>query len=150
MVLKKKQYKKNLYNSFINSFILKGKKKIAKSIIDGTLFSLSKSTGISLVKLLFNIYLKLDYFIEIKQVKIKRRTYTIPFSISYNRRIYLIIRKIKSATESTKRKTSFSENLKVELYNILKLSNNSKALKLLRNNQAQSKTSRSNIHFRWK
>jgi len=102
------------------------------------------------VKLLFNIYLKLDYFIEIKQVKIKRRTYTIPFSISYSRRIYLIIKKIKSATESTKRKTSFSENLKVELYNILKLSNNSKALKLLRNNQAQSKTSRSNIHFRWK
>jgi ribosomal protein S7 len=150
MGLRKKQYKKTLYNSFVNSFILKGKKKIAKNIIDGTLLSLSKSTGISLVKLLFNIYLKLDYFIEIKQVKIKRRTYTIPFSISYSRRIYLIIKKIKSATESTKRKTSFSENLKVELYNILKLSNNSKALKLLRNNQAQSKTSRSNIHFRWK
>ena len=150
MGLRKKQYKKTLYNSFVNSFILKGKKKRAKNIIDGTLLSLSKSTGISLVKLLFNIYLKLDYFIEIKQVKIKRRTYTIPFSISYSRRIYLIIKKIKSATESTKRKTSFSENLKVELYNILKLSNNSKALKLLRNNQAQSKTSRSNIHFRWK
>jgi ribosomal protein S7 len=150
MGLRKKQYKKTLYNSFVNSFILKGKKKIAKNIIDGTLLSLSKSTGISLVKLLFNIYLKLDYFIEIKQVKIKRRTYTIPFSISYSRRIYLIIKKIKSATESTKRKTSFSENLKVELYNILKLSNNSKALKLLRSNQAQSKTSRSNIHFRWK
>jgi ribosomal protein S7 len=150
MELKKKQYKKTLYNSFVNSFILKGKKKKAKSIVDGTLFSLSKSTGISLVKLLFNIYLKLDYFIEIKEVKIKRRTYTIPFSISYSRRIYLIIKKIKSATESIKRKTSFSENLKVELYNILKLSNNSKALKLLRNNQAQSKTSRSNIHFRWK
>lgn len=150
MGLRKKQYKKTLYNSFVNSFILKGKKKTAKNIIDGTLLSLSKSTGISLVKLLFNIYLRLDYFIEIKQVKIKRRTYTIPFSISYNRRIYLIIKKIKSATEATKRKTPFSDNLKIELYNILKMSNNSKALKLLKNNHAQSKTSRSNIHFRWK
>jgi ribosomal protein S7 len=150
MVLKKKQYKKTLYNSLVNSFILKGKKKKAKGIVDTTLLSLSKSTGTSLIKLLFNIYLKLDYFIEIKQVKIKRRAYTIPFAISYNRRIYLIIKKIKTAAESIKRKTSFSENLKVELYNILKMSNNSKALKLLRNNQIQSKASRSNIHFRWK
>lgn len=150
MELKKKQYKKTLYNSLVNSFILKGKKKIAKGIIDVTLLALSKSLGISLIKLLFNIYLKLDYFIEIKQVKIKRRTYTIPFAISYNRRIYLIIKRIKSALESAKRKTSVSDNLKVELYNIIKMSNNSKALKLLRNNQSQSKTSRSNIHFRWK
>lgn len=150
MVLKKKQYKKTLYNSLVNSFILRGKKKKAKSIIDITLLSLSKSMGVSLIKLLFDIYLKLDYFIEIKQVKIKRRTYTIPFAISYNRRIYLIIKKIKMAAESAKRRTSFSSNLKVELYNILKMSNNSKALKLLRTNQIQSKTSRSNIHFRWK
>ena len=150
MVLKKKQYKKTLYNSLVNSFILRGKKKKAKSIVDITLLSLSKSMGVSLIKLLFDIYLKLDYFIEIKQVKIKRRTYTIPFAISYNRRIYLIIKKIKMAAESAKRRTSFSSNLKVELYNILKMSNNSKALKLLRTNQIQSKTSRSNIHFRWK
>ena len=150
MVPKKKQYKKTLYSSLVNSFISQGKKKTAKSIVDITLIKLCKSLGISIIKLLFNIYFKLDYFVEIKQVKIKRRTYSIPFAITYNRRVYLIIKKIKSAIQSSKKKTTFSENLKLELYNILKLSNNSKALKLLKNNQLQSRTSRSNIHFRWK
>lgn len=150
MGLKKKHYKKTLYTSLINNFTLNGKKKLAKNIIDTTLSSLCKNLGVSIIKLLFKLFLKLDNFVEIKQVKIKRRTYTIPFAIKYNRRVYLIIKKIKIATELIHRKTAFSENLKLELYNILKMSNNSKAFKLLKDNQAQSKTSRSNIHFRWK
>lgn len=150
MVQKKKQIKKTLYNSFVNNFILKGKKKTAKSLIDITLLNLSRSSNTSLVQLLFKIYFNLDYFIEIKQVKIKRRTYTIPFAISYSRRIYLIIKKIKSAVNSDKRKIPFSEKLKFELYNILNLTNTSKALKLVKTNQSLVRSSRSNIHFRWK
>ena len=71
MVQKKKQIKKTLYNSFVNNFILKGKKKTAKSLIDITLLNLSRSSNTSLVQMLFKIYFNLDYFIEIKQVKIK-------------------------------------------------------------------------------
>jgi len=150
MVQRKKQHKKTLYNSFINSFILRGKKKTAKTIIDTTLLKLCQNLNTSIVKLLFNVYFKLDYFVEIKQVKIKRRAYTIPFAISYDRRIYLIIKKIKNITHSDKRKVSLSEKLKLELYNILRASNNSKSIKLLKNNQVQARGSRSNIHFRWK
>lgn len=150
MVQKKKQFKKTLYNSFINNFILKGKKKTAKSIIDNTFLNLSIGSNLTLVQLIFKVYFNLDYFIEIKQVKIKRRTYTIPFSINYNRRIYLIIKKIKNATNSDKRKISFSEKLKFELYSILNLANASKAIKMAKTNQSMVRSSRSNIHFRWK
>lgn len=150
MVQKKKQVKKTLYNSFINNFILKGKKKTAKSIIDNTLLNLSRGSKHSLIQLLFKVYFNLDYFIEIKQVKIKRRTYTIPFSINYNRRIYLIIKKIKGAVNSDKRKISFCEKLKFELSSILKLTAASKALKMVKSNHSLVRSSRSNIHFRWK
>lgn len=150
MVQKKKQVKKTLYNSFINNFILKGKKKTAKSIIDNTLLNLSRGFKYSLIQLLFKVYFNLDYFIEIKQVKIKRRTYTIPFSINYNRRIYLIIKKIKSAVNSDKRKIPFCEKLKFELSGILKLTTASKALKMVKSNHSLVRGSRSNIHFRWK
>lgn len=150
MVQKKKQLKKTLYNSFINNFILEGKKKTAKSIVDTTLLTLSTGSDLSLVQLLFKVYFNIDYFIEIKQVVIKRRTYTVPFSIIYNRRIYLIIKKIKNAINLDKRKISLSEKLKFELYNILNLSSSSRALKMVKKNQSLVRSSRSNIHFRWK
>jgi ribosomal protein S7 len=150
MVQKKKQFKKTLYNSFINNFILEGKKKTAKGIVDTALLTLSTGSNLSLVQLLFKVYFNIDYFIEIKQVVIKRRTYTVPFSIIYNRRIYLIIKKIKNAINLDKRKISLPEKLKFELYNILNLSSSSRALKMVKKNQSLVRSSRSNIHFRWK
>lgn len=150
MVQKRKQYKRSLYNSLVNSFILKGKKKTAKTIIDNTMLNLCRSLNTSIIRLLFSVYFKLDSFIEIKQVKIKRRTYTIPFAVSYIRRIYLILKKIKGATKSDKRKIPTSEKLKSELNNVLSASSNSKAIKLLKSNQVLVRSSQANTHFRWK
>jgi len=150
MVKKKRQFNKTLYSCFINMFILKGKKKTIKDIIDLSLINLTQLLNISVVRLFFRLYYILDYYIEIKQVKIKRRTYTVPFSITYDRRIYLIIKKIKNALNSDKRKTSFSDKLKFELNNILSFSRGSKSLKLIKNNRILMRNSRSNIHYRWK
>ena len=148
MVQKRKQYKKTLYNSFVNSFILKGKKRTAKTIIDKTMLNLCQSLGTSIVRLIFIIHLKLDSFVEIKHVKIKRRTYTIPFAVSYPRRLYLILKKLKNVLKLDKRKISISEKLQFELHNVLTVSGNSKSLKLLKGNQALVKSSRANTHFR--
>lgn len=150
MVQRKKQFKKTLYNSFVNNFVLGGKKKLAKNIIDNTFLNLSKNLRVSIVQLLFRVYLKLDCFVEIKHVKIKRRKYTIPFAVNYSRRIYLIIKKIKNSTKSDKRRINFSEKLKIELYNIINFQSSSKAIKSSKAQQALVKSSRSNIHFRWK
>jgi ribosomal protein S7 len=150
MEQRKKQHKKTLYTSFLNNFILKGKKGVTKKSVDNGLSKLCQGLSISIIKMLFQIYTKLDYFIEIKQVKIKRRTYTIPFSITYNRRIYLILKKIKAAIKLDRRQIAFSEKLRFELYNILNFPRNSGAIKLLKNHQALLRSSRSNIHFRWK
>lgn len=150
MVQKEKQFRKNLYRSFVNNFIIQGNKKSSKNFIDNTLTSVAKLLNVSTTKLLFKLYFKLDSFVEIKQVKIKRRSYTIPFGVNYNRRIYLIIKKIKNSVRLDTRKVSSFEKLKTELYTLLKSRRNSRSLKLLKANQKLIRVSRSNIHFRWK
>ena len=120
MVQKQTNYKKTLYYSFLNVFIKKGKKQKAKKLIDNTFFQLCKSFSISSIKILFTIYYKLDYFIEIKQVKIKRRVHVVPFSIIYERRIYLILKKVIGSINMDKRKVCLSEKLRTEIYYLIK------------------------------
>lgn len=150
MVQKKKCYKTNFYKRILNNFILKGKKVVVKNLFDKTLTDVAKILKISTLKLLFKIYLKLNSFIEIKRVNIKRRSYVIPFSVPYSRRVYLIAKRLKTSIRSDKRKISYYEKLKSEIYNLFLMKLNSRSLKLLKSNQTQIRVSRSNIHFRWK
>lgn len=149
-MVQKKQVKKNIYTSFVNSFISKGKTFLAKKIVNDSFQSLSKIMGVTSISLLISIYNRLDASVEIKRVKIKRRTYTIPFTVNYSRRIYLIIKKIKDAVRSDNRKINTTEKLKIELHSLFNTSQQSRAIKSLKQNQTQIRTSRSNIHFRWK
>lgn len=150
MVQKKKCYKTNFYKRILNNFILKGKKVVVKNLFDKTLTDVAKILKISTLKLLFKIYLKLNSFIEIKRVNIKRRSYVIPFSVPYSRRVYFIAKRLKTSIRSDKRKISYYEKLKSEIYNLFLMKLNSRSLKLLKSNQTQIRVSRSNIHFRWK
>lgn len=149
MVLKKNNYKKNLYLSLLNIFLKCGKKNSIKKIFDSVLLNSSHNLRISPILLILKIYFRLDNILEIKEVRIKRRKYRIPFSSNYNRRIYLSSKQIKQSIDVDKRKISLSVKLSQELINII-LVKNSRAIKAKKSNLLLVKNSRSNIHFRWR
>lgn len=143
------QKNKTLYSNFVNSFIKKGKIKQAKLIVDSTFLTLSKKYNISSNNLVIRIFKKLRIFIETKKVRIKRRTYVIPFPVGLNRRRYLVLTWIRSALREDRRRISISEKLVTELTGLFSRNANSKALKHLSLNSSQAVSSRSNVHYRW-
>ena len=109
---------------------------------------MSKKTGLSLHKILLKLFLKLNSFVEIKKVRIKRSSHFVPFSITLKRRSYLIIKWLMQAILEDKRKISMSEKLFTEIQNTIG-NIPSKSIKLRNSNVSQALANRSNIHFRW-
>jgi small subunit ribosomal protein S7 len=142
--------KKNLhlYNKFVGFITKNGKKPKAKVIFDSALFNVTQKLKIPLNKLLLKIFLKLNSYIEIKTIKIRKKIHFVPFPTTYKRRIYLVIKWIINATLEDKRKLNFSEKLSLEIFNLIK-NKSSKSLKIKRNNFSKALINRSNLHFRW-
>jgi|APCry1669192806_1035432.scaffolds.fasta_scaffold00126_24 ribosomal protein S7 len=139
----------NLLNKFKNSFLKSGKSYLAFKLIVQLLNYFSIKYNISPIKFLLVLYKNLNCFLEIRQVKIKRRIYFIPFSISKNRRSYLIFKKLREAICKDKRKISLFEKLKFEILLIIRKDKNSKTLEFNKQNNLKIIVNRSNIHFRW-
>lgn len=140
--------KNTLYFNFLGFFTKKGKKPIAKNLLDTSFFLASKQTGYSLQNLLTIIFLKLQCFVEVKKIRIRRSTYLVPFSINYKRRLYLIIKFLINAVKQDTRRVPFNEKLSQELISII-TNKGSKALKAKEFNISQALSNRSNAHFRW-
>ena len=142
--------KKNLhlYNKFVGFITKNGKKPKAKVIFDSALFNVTQKLKIPLNRLLLKIFLKLNSYIEIKTIKIRKKVHFVPFPTTYKRRIYLVIKWIINATLEDKRKLNFSEKLSLEIFNLIK-NKSSKSLKIKRNNFSKALINRSNLHFRW-
>jgi ribosomal protein S7 len=141
--------KKNLYNKFLNFFIKKGKKVKIKSILDLTFFKMSQRYIYPINTLLLKTFVKLNSFLEIKNVKKNRRARLIPFSIGLSRRSYIALKWVKKAINSDKRKLSFSDKLNAEITNLNFKPKQSNALILKNSNTKQALANRANIHFRW-
>jgi len=139
---------KNLYNKFLGFLIKKGNKIGAMKVLNNAFLKVSKKTGLSLHKILLKLFLKLNSFVEIKKVRIKRSSHFVPFSITLKRRSYLIIKWLMQAILEDKRKISMSEKLFTEIQNTIG-NVPSKAVKLRNSNVSQALANRSNIHFRW-
>jgi ribosomal protein S7 len=137
-----------LYNKFVGFITKKGKKPKAKVIFDSALFNVTQKLKIPLNKLLLKIFLKLNSYIEIKTIKIRKKVHFVPVPTTYKRRIYLVIKWIINATSEDKRKLNFSKKLSLEILNLIK-NKTSKALKIKKNNFAKALINRSNLHFRW-
>jgi len=142
--------KKNLhlYNKFVGFITKNGKKPKAKVIFDSALFNVTQKLKIPLNRLLLKIFLKLNSYIEIKTIKIRKKVHFVPFPTTYKRRIYLVIKWIINATLEDKRKLNFSEKLSLEIFNLIK-NKSSKSLKIKKNNFSKALINRSNLHFRW-
>ena len=139
---------KNLYNNFLGFLIKKGNKIGAKNILTTAFLMVSKKTGYSLQTLILKIFLKLNSFVEVKRVRVKRSSHLVPFSIRVKRRSYLIIKWLMQAVKEDTRKVSMSEKLFVEISNTIKKSP-SRSVKLRNFNISQALSNRSNIHYRW-
>jgi len=140
--------KKSLYDNFIGFLTKDGKKKKAKEVIDTAFLKVSKDLKIPVDLILVKTFLKLNCFVETKKIRIKRSTHTVPFSISFKRKSYLVIKWIMESVHDDERKLSTSEKLSFELLNILRNKSCKTIIKKdLNINQALS--NRSNIHYRW-
>lgn len=138
----------NLYTKFLGSLIKKGNKIKAKKVIDVTFLSLSKLTNYSISFLLYKLFYKLNVFIEAKEVRFRKRINIIPFSITLERRLYLIIKWLLLAVKSNTKNIPISQKITEEILSIF-IGNSSSALRLRSLNNVKVLASRSNMHYRW-
>lgn len=82
----------NLYNIFLGFLIKSGKKKSAKKILDQTVAIVSKEVNLISGLIFFEVFSKLNTFIEVKKMKSKRGSHVIPLLISHKRRSYLVVK----------------------------------------------------------
>jgi len=143
----KKQY--NLYKNFKNFFLKKGKANTANNLMKNILHFFSKKYKVSSSFFLLAIFKKLNSFVEIRQIKIKRKLYYVPFSISIKRRIYLVLKRLKQAILLDKRKVSVYEKIKTEIFLLLSKEKISKSLEIKKNDSSKILLNRANIHYRW-
>jgi len=141
----------DFYSRVLNSFIKQGKKSPVKKSFDECFFTLSKKFRKPLYLILKTIFLLLNNFVETKTLRIKRGRHIVPFPTVMNRRIYLVIKWLTIALKSKKRKSSFANSLKNELFNLFlnKRRSSSKIMKLKQENILRSLSNRSNVHYRW-
>ena len=139
---------KTLYKKFLGFLIKKGNKTVAKNILDKTFFMVSKTTGLSMHVLMLKLFLNLNSFVEVKKVRVGRRSLLVPFSITLKRRSYLIVKWLMQAIKEDNKKTPLSTRLADEIISVLNGSL-SKSKKLRNLNISQAMANRSNIHYRW-
>jgi small subunit ribosomal protein S7 len=139
---------KNLYNKVINFFTKKGNKVKATNLVNSAFDKVSKSTGLSFNAILTKLYLKLNSFVEIKKIKVRRGFHLVPFPISHKRSTYLMIKWLLQAIKNDNRKVPVSDKLFLEINQTIS-SSSSKSLDIKNSNITQVLANRSNIHFRW-
>jgi ribosomal protein S7 len=149
MLKKKSSFtKKTLYNKLIGFITKKGNKLSSLKIINEAFFKVSLNTNLSMQKIILQLFLKLNSFIEVKKVRVKRSFHLVPFQITLKRRSYLIVKWLMQAVKSDKRNISITEKLAFEIEQTLKMET-SKSLKLRNLNITSALANRSNLHYRW-
>jgi ribosomal protein S7 len=148
MKTKSKSFNNLFYSKFLGVLLKKGKKTKAKKILDTVLLKVSKSTKLSIHLVLYRVFFNLNTFVEVRRVRVKRRSFLVPFNVSFSRRISLMLKWILLTVRNDSRRTSTINKLSIEIFKIVKnLPCNSIKLKKLNDSQAFS--NKANIHFRW-
>jgi ribosomal protein S7 len=141
--------KQNFYEKLISCFLLKGKKSISKKIIN---FSLVKLSGkIKNLYLFFShFFFKLNCFIELKFIRLRKTLFNIPFSTTKKRRLFLSSKWVVDSIRNDKTKMASMFKLVGEFKHVFekRISNSGSQSKKIYN-VTQCVFNRSNIHFRW-
>jgi len=104
--------------------------------------------NLSMHRILLELFFKLNSFVEVKNVRVKRSFHLVPFQITLKRRSYLIIKWLMQAVKQDTRNISIIEKLVFEIEQTLK-TETSKALQLRNANITSALANRSNLHYRW-
>jgi ribosomal protein S7 len=149
-MLKKKRSltKKTLYHKLIGFITKKGNKNSSLKIVNDAFFKVSTNTNLSMHIIVLQLFLKLNSFVEVKKVRVKRSFHLVPFQITLKRRSYLIVKWLMQAVKSDKRNIPTVEKLALEIEQTLK-TDSSKSLKLRNLNLTSALLNRSNLHYRW-
>ena len=139
---------KNLYKKIVNFFIKDGNRVKASKLVGLAFYKVSKKTGLSFNQILSKLFVKLNSFVEIKKIRVRRGFHMVPFPISHKRSMYLITKWLVQAIKEDTRKLSMSEKLATEIYNTV-VTQSSKSLDIKNSNISQVMANRANIHFRW-
>ena len=81
---------KNLYKKIVNFFIKDGNRVKASKLVGLAFSKVSKKTGLSFNQILSKLFVKLNSFVEIKKIRVRRGFHMVPFPISHKRSMYLI------------------------------------------------------------
>ena len=139
---------KNLYKKIVNFFIKDGNRVKASKLVGLAFSKVSKKTGLSFNQILSKLFVKLNSFVEIKKIRVRRGFHMVPVPISHKRSMYLITKWLVQAIKEDTRKLSMSEKLATEIYNTV-VTQSSKSLDIKNSNISQVMANRANIHFRW-
>lgn len=145
---KSKQTNTNLYCKFLGFLTKKGNKLNARKLLNKTFFSVSKKLEMSKEKALNLLFYKLNSFVEVKKVRVRRKIVLVPFPISFKRRSYLIVKWIVDSTKGEKKKSPLHKKLTKEILDVLEGSK-SRSQSLRQVNFSKALANKSNAHFRW-
>ena len=140
--------KKTLYSILIGFLTKNGKKAVAVKILTSAFLQVSKKTNLSTRQILLKLFLKLNSFVEVRKIKIRKKNFFVPFPTALKRRLYLTMKWLMEATKKNTQKISLSEKLAFEIEQTL-TTNDSNSIKIFKNNLELALKNRSNLHYRW-
>ena len=140
--------KQSLYSILVGFLIKNGNKSIAIKVINTAFSKVSKKIGLSRRQILLKLFLKLNSFVEVRKVKVRKRIFFVPFPTTIKRRLYLTIKWLVMASQKNKKKISLSEKLAYEIEQTL-TTDTSFSLEFLKSNLDLALKNRSNLHYRW-
>lgn len=139
----------NIYTKFLGCLIKRGNKVAAKTLLESLTVILFKNFKKKVFSSFFKgLFIKLDTFVEVKKIKIRRKAHTIPFPIVLNRRYFLIVNWLIQSVKMDKTNVSFTQKLSREVSNVL-TKGKSTPVSFKRQNDSQAFLNRSNSNFRW-
>lgn len=138
---------KNIYTKFLGALTKKGNKVAAKRILDTAFINVALKNKIPVYLILNKIFSKLDCFLEIKKIKIRKNLHIVPFPLNSRRQDFLKIKWILESANEDSRKIDYSEKIASEISNIL-VNKKSKILAKKDYVKKQALMNRSNVHYR--
>lgn len=146
--LSKKSLEINIYYKLVNLLNKKGYKAGASRMLNYALFVISKKTGYSFSYLIWKIFRKLFTRVEARSIAVKGKSHIVPFTVTQNRRVYLVTKWIIKAIKERKKKHGILPIIVEELLALV-LNKKSKILEYKERNYKAVLANRSNLHFRW-
>lgn len=137
-------------NKFINILMFKGKKLKIQKIIFNLFFLLKQSFFFDPIFIFFNVLDILRPALELNNIKIGKKNYSIPVPILFFRQYLIVLRWFKLYFQKSKNITKLKNKLFNEINFLILQKNQSELWKIKSLLYQKALTNRVYSHFRWK